>query len=130
MIPATLQVADTRSGRGQVKASNIGRALHKIPGRNAVSFVQVAEDGSRAVMSLDLDTDQIEQLVRGLPENEFNAWTPGGTLLSGAGSTLYRWQPGAADWEPVADLAEFGVTEISRLTVSPEGDRLAVVIGR
>ena len=38
--PATLQLARPGPGAGEIKASNIGRSLHRIPGRNAFSFVQ------------------------------------------------------------------------------------------
>lgn len=40
--PATLQLAHHGRGTGEVLARDIGRSLHRIPGTNAVSFVQRA----------------------------------------------------------------------------------------
>src|SRR5262249_56309907 len=37
--PATLQIADTASGRADVLARDIGRSLQVVPGRGTVSFV-------------------------------------------------------------------------------------------
>ncbi len=128
--PATLRLARPGPGGGEIKASNIGRSLHRIPGRNAFSFVQIDGEGTGSVMELDMDSGDIRFLVRSLPENEFNAWTPAGTLLSAAGSLLYRWVEGDADWVEVADLSDFATGTVSRLAVSPEGDRLALVVSR
>ena len=46
----------------------------------------------------------------------------------GSGSKLYSYAPGdEAGWREVADLAAVGIDEITRLAVSPDGNRLAVV---
>jgi hypothetical protein len=55
------------------------------------------------------------------------AWTPDGTLLVAVNSILYRWRAGEAGWTPVANLGAFGLREVSRLSVSPKGDRIAIV---
>jgi hypothetical protein len=55
------------------------------------------------------------------------AWIPDGTLLMAVNSTVYRWRIGEPDWTVVADLERFGLREMSRLAVSPKGDRLAIV---
>ena len=44
----------------------------------------------------------------------------------GDDSLLYAWSP-AEDWRLVADLTEQGLRGISRIAVSPAGDRLALV---
>lgn len=56
------------------------------------------------------------------------AWTPDGVLLTAQGSKVLAWEPSSRDseWREIADLAAT-VRDITRMAVSPKGDRLAVV---
>ena len=55
------------------------------------------------------------------------AWTPDGTLLMAVDATLYRWRSGEPNWTVVANLGALGLRNVTRLAVSPKGDRLAIV---
>ena len=56
------------------------------------------------------------------------AWTPDGVVLAGQGSVLKSFDPRrGGEWETVADLAAHGLSGITRLSVSPNGDAVAVV---
>jgi len=106
--------------------ANVGRCLKRVPGSNRFSAVHkrdsgdiiigFAEDGTRA---------EIAPLITG--ENEDYAWTKHGRLLMGKGSVLFRFDPESAAWKEVADLAAMGVGTISRMDVSEDGMRLALV---
>lgn len=124
--PHSFQVADTRSGRADSVVSNIGRAIQKIPGRRALSFVHRVSETEWWITAFDLDTRALTPLVRTLDNVDLYAWTPTGMLLAGSGSKLYQWTSGSA-WEEVAGFAAAGMTGITRLAVSPQGDRLAIV---
>ena len=124
--PATLRRAELAHGTATVVASDIGRALLKVPGRYAVSYAQ-RDSAAFWVRVIDPVTGQGESLVR-LPEgNEFFTWMPDGALLSASGNRLLRWRSGEQDWSEVARFSEPGLQQISRLAVSPSGDRLALV---
>jgi hypothetical protein len=125
--PATLQLVDVRSGVARLVASNIGRSLNRVPGRNAVSFVHREAGSPGWIAHYDADTGALGRLVQPLPENEYHAWTPSGILVSAAGAVLYQWRPGDTGWTPVADLSGSGIKGVSRLTVSPDGRLLALV---
>ena len=126
--PATLQVASVETGRAEVVARNIGRSLHRVPAAGTISFVQWDEDLQGAISELDPATGDIKNLAPLLDGNEFYAWTPAGVLVMGQGSRLFSWVPGSSrSWRELADLSAAGVTGISRIAVSPEGDRVAVV---
>ena len=59
------------------------------------------------------------------------AWTPDGKLLMGQGAKLFVWDPTlGGDWREIADLGSAGIGGITRLAVSPLGDRLALVAER
>lgn len=124
--PATFQIADTRSGAADTVSRDIGRTIQKIPGRRAVSFVRRLSETEWWITAYDLDSRALTTIVRTLEGVDLYTWTPGGTLLAGRGSKLYQWS-GGADWTEIADLAPAGLTSITRLAVSPRGDRLAIV---
>jgi uncharacterized membrane protein YcaP (DUF421 family) len=123
--PATLQIADTRTGEATVVATNIGRALVKVPHHRAVNFMQVVRDSGQWVAEYDFATKSVRRLGRPPQGADYLAWTQGGALLTAAGSTLYQWNDGS--WSVVADLAAAGVKNITRLAVSLQGNWLAFV---
>jgi hypothetical protein len=130
--PATLQVADLRTGTATPVANDIGRGVQRIPGGDppAISFVQKGAhpDSVWVVAALDLATRRIRTLVRTLPGVDQYAWTPAGVLLMAKGGKLYQWSPARGpDWEEVADFTALGLESITRLAVSRRGDRLALV---
>ena len=122
--PATLQIADVRTGTAEVAASNIGRALQKIPGRNAISYQQLGADGAW-ITEYDLVTRQSKPIAKSPDKADFHIWTPGGVLLTASGSKILAWVNGK--WDVAADLTVDGVRNISRLAISAKGDRLAFV---
>jgi WD40 repeat protein len=109
-------------------ARNIGRALQPIPGRHAVSFVQIVDSTESWLTELNADSGTVHRLVR-LPRGaEFHVWLAGGLVLASDSAVLYQWDSrGPASWQRVADLSALGLKGVTRLAVSPAGDRLALV---
>jgi hypothetical protein len=135
--PATLQIADRASGKAEIVARDVGRSLQHIPSSDAVSFVQREAPGKAGdppilwIRAFDLRVRQITELTRavtGSTEADL-AWMPDGTLLMAYQDTLYSWKLGRRDWFNVADLGALGLHHVTRLAVSPHGDRLALVVG-
>jgi hypothetical protein len=127
--PPTLQMADVRTGQTALLSRDVGRSLHKVPNRSAVSFLQRFADGPW-IVERDLESGVVRVLIRPAGQNEFFAWTPDGSILMGEGSVLFRWRDGGQGWVRMADLGHFGVTEISRVAVSGDGRWVAVVTAR
>ena len=124
--PATLRRAELARGSAEIVAQDIGRTLLLIPGRRSVSYVQRDSSGGW-IRSLDPATGAGENLAR-LPEGtEFYSWTRQGELLSSRGNELLRFSTESKQWEPVARFSEPGLRRITRLAVSPQGDRIALV---
>jgi dipeptidyl aminopeptidase/acylaminoacyl peptidase len=132
--PATLQLADRTTGAAATVANDIGRSIQKIPGRGTVSFVlrEVPAGGGTATLSVrefDPKTRAITPLVpvvSGATEADL-AWTPDGLLLMAHNGALYGWRRGDKDWSRLADLDALGLAGVSRMAVSPKGDRIAFV---
>ena len=129
--PPTLQLTST-SGEASVMAKGIGRSILRIPG-GGVSYVQVeggTEEARRlTVMELDPDTRLTRPLVAavaGAAEADL-AWMRDGTLLMAHAGTLYSWRRGRTGWVAAADLAALGLRNVSRIAVSPAGDRISIV---
>ena len=128
--PSTLQIADAGfpAARGEVFARDIGRSLQRIPGRASVSFVQRDSVAGPALEELDVRRRRVKMLVKVPAGADFFVWTPEGIVLTASGTKLYQWDSrrGGA-WEQVADFAAAGLSSVTRLAVSPRGDRLAIV---
>jgi len=122
--PNALVLAHPRTERVDTLARDIGRALVRMPGRDAFSFVQLAHDTSW-VSEVDVRTRTVRR-VAPLPRgSEYHLWTPSGQLIITAGSRLLirvRDQ-----WDVLADFSPIGVRGISRIALSPTGDRIAFV---
>jgi hypothetical protein len=126
--PATLQLADTRSGRVDTIVANVGRSLHRMPGQQTISYVSRAYENVAWVMSLDPATRSMLPIAR-LPGGiEDYAWLSDGRIVAGQGSKLMICDPKTtAEWTEVADLSAAGLTSITRLAVSPDGSAIAIV---
>ncbi|WP_420633811.1 hypothetical protein [Candidatus Palauibacter sp.] len=127
--PPTLQVGDAVSGEIQVVAERPGRSIHRIPGTEEISFVRKVSDDEWWIESFDPAAGTTERIVQTLPGREDYAWTPEGEIVMGDGSRLYAWSP-SSDWSEIADFSDLGVAGITRLAVSPAGDRIAIVANR
>ena len=126
--PATFQMTDIRTGIGEIIAYDVGRSIHKIPNRHAISFTHRVPE--YWIKEINIHSREVRPLVQ-LLESEFYTWTPDGSVLTGSGSKLFRWrQVGGSDWEEVADFSDAGIQNISRLAVSTDGEWLAIVGAR
>ena len=127
--PATLQIADTRTGAAAEAARGIQRSIQRIPRAGTISFVDRDEDGSLVIRELDPKTRAVTTLVAavaGAKEADL-AWAPDGRLLMAEKDVLYALTRDARGWTRVADLAALGMRGVTRLAVSPKGDRIAIV---
>ena len=127
--PATLQVGDALNGEIRIIAENPGRSIHRIPGTEEISFVRKGSDEEWWIERLDPTAETTVRITETLPGREDYAWTPEGEILMGDGSRLFSWSEGS-DWTEIADFADFGVEGITRLAVSPNGARIAIVANR
>jgi hypothetical protein len=124
--PPTLHWIDMRSGEREVMAEDIGRTIQRVPGRDAISFVQRL-DARSFIVELDMHTRRLRKLTETVPGGDYHAWLPDGTLLMSSGSRiLHHDLRTGSRWREVADLGPQGL-RVTRLAVSPTGDRVAFV---
>jgi hypothetical protein len=128
--PATLQIANVKTGKAEVAAEGIGRSLHRIPGTRLASFVH-REGETFTVKQIDVASKKIDSLVKaveGSSERDM-AWMPDGkTILMSSGTKVFSWTRGAAGWTEVFDAAAHQLGAVTRIAVSPKGDAVAIVV--
>lgn len=131
--PATLQVADTTTGKAEIVSRDIGQSILRIPS-GGVSFVQQAGSDSERTLTVTRLTIQdgkpvtspLTPAVPGAGQAHL-AWTTDGTLLMAHDGALHAWRAGSTGWQRIADLTAVGLRSVTRLAISPKGDRIAVV---
>jgi hypothetical protein len=126
--PNSLQLARVSTGDTARMEGSIGRSLHKIPGKNALSFVHKRTPLDWEIKQLDLQTNLITVIAPTLPGSEDFVWTPDGLLLMAQGSSLYVFNPKAdLRWTQLADFSSAGIKQLTRLAIDPRGEKLALV---
>jgi hypothetical protein len=127
--PNYLEIYDMRAGKSEFVTDNPGRVLRHIPNQNKFSFVHKVSNDHWEIKAFDLRTHTSSSLSATLPGAEDYAWLPDGRLLMGKDSKLFVVIPlSGQKWDQVDDFAVPGLQGISRIAVSPKGDRVAMVV--
>ena len=118
-------------------AENIGRSINKRPKSNEVTFLNaggnVIVDGQKAmeIRSYDLKKQNSQDLGLSLGGSEDFIWINKNTLLMARGKELFvRNVKKSISWEKIASVSLPGYKGISRLAISPKGDKLVLVMER
>ena len=69
----------------------------------------------------------IEKLFPTIPGSEDFCITPEGNFIMAGGSSIFLMNPSTKKWTELADLKSEGITGITRVAISPDGKRLALV---
>lgn len=143
--PNSLRVANPKSGRVFLADSGIGRALQKLPGREAVSYAKRADSSTWSLRVLRTSTDCrtvvcSTEIARLHGAGEYHAWLSDGSLLAvtrvGAEAPrLGRLVPRASSVPPLRVtfvLSSVGpatgqLRNVSRVAVSPDERWVAIV---
>jgi dipeptidyl aminopeptidase/acylaminoacyl peptidase len=124
--PNALVHANTRTGQADTLSRDIGRSLQPLPSGGGFSFVaHVDSISSVRVVQWPANSRRAEVA---LPKGgEDFAWLTRDVLLASSGSRLFYWQRGAQAVAEAADLSDAGLSNITRLAVSPDRKWLAIV---
>lgn len=126
--PNSLQLAHVSTGDTTRIEESIGRSLHKIPGKNALSFVHKRTPTDWEIKQLDLSTNKMTVIAPTLTGSEDFVWTPDGRLLMCQGAILYQFDPKSSlSWTQLVDFSSMGIKQLTRLAIDPKGQQLALV---
>ncbi|MBL7848158.1 MAG: hypothetical protein JNL40_11860 [Cyclobacteriaceae bacterium] len=126
--PNTLHYLRLPTQKDTVLAENIGRSLHHIPGEAAISFVHKVSEKEWLIKRLDTETLAITTLGTTLPGREDLCWLPDGRILMSDGNELFFLVPGEELWKKVSHPPTVILKGVTRLAVSANGKKLAVVV--
>ena len=105
-----------------------GRSLQKVPKIASMSYSLVNEEGNLDLYLLDMNSYEsffVCELPIGIQDY---IWINDTQILVGSGNKLYMYDTlGEPEWNRVASLEEYGIKNISRMAISPDGKKLAVV---
>jgi hypothetical protein len=118
-----------------VIAENIGRSLYKIPGQNAMSFVQKTSEKTSVIKKFDMNTGVISTIVSTLPGQDYFTWLQNGLMLMSDGNKLYYHQETAFQeikdkgWQPVIVAGDISMLKgVTRLAANSANNKLAIVV--
>ena len=113
-----------------VLATDIGRSLNKIPEERAFSFIQHREKENK-IMKYSTETTSISELGTTINMKEDIAWTHDGKILTSDGARLFfmNSKKRGKEWIPINVVAGSDLLKsITRIAVSPKGDKVAIVV--
>lgn len=124
-----LVLANLQSQKVDTLKQNAGRSIHKVPGtQKTMSYTYLNEDDNYDVYQLNVETMEsyfVTELPIGIQDH---IWLNDSKILIGSGSKLFTYDLfGPGEWKEVANLSEYNIVNITRLAVSPDGKKLAIV---
>lgn len=107
---------------------NAGRSLQKVPNTSSMSYSLVNEEGNLDIYLLDMTSYEsffVTELPIGIQDY---VWINDTQILLGKGSRLYMYDSlGGTEWNRVASIEEYGIKNITRMAISPNGKKIAIV---
>ena len=126
--PATLEVSNLKYKIKYPIDKNIGRSIHKIPGSELISFISLEHEDPE-IYSINPLNSEKEFLADALEDSQDMAWTTDHTIIMGSGDKLFKLKVGVdKTWVEFASLKPFNLTGVTRIAVSPSGDKIAIVV--
>ena len=138
--PVSLQLAEVGKWQTHIEAEKVGRCMVKVSDGKGFYFVDKSDTTqyyiskySKGGLQLDNGALQfgnnqtIEKLFPTVKGSEDFCITPEGSFIMAKESSIYLLNPATKTWTPLADLKSEGVIGITRVAISPDGKRLAIV---
>lgn len=120
---------DLQNNNSMTITSMAGRSLHKVPGTASMSYTVLNEDQDMDLYLLDLDAPEPSSyFLCTLPKDVRDyAWLDRNRILLGKGDQILMFDMlGDSKWKPIAELSQYKLNNITRLTVNAKGDKLAL----
>lgn len=109
--------------------SGAGRSLHRIPGTESMSYIAINNQNDQDLYLLeDINGKPESFFLTALPPGvEDYVWLDQNRILAGKDNRLLLYDVlGESEWHEIADLSDYGMNNITRLSVNPAGNKLAL----
>lgn len=129
----SLQVSNFKYGIRYPIQYNIGRSINHIPeqaelGSGLISYISLSHESPEiySINPLNSETKYITDVIAG---SQDLSWTKNGSMLMGVGNKIYKYNPKHdKQWKAIQVDCELPFDGVTRLVISPDGKRLAVVV--
>ena len=123
----TLVISNIKKKTNKVADSVIGRSLHRIPNTSLISYISKKEKQWQ-IRSLEPKTGKTTFVANTLEGVEDMCWLPNGSILMAKNTSIFQLNPKTGQgWKPLFDAADYGLKNITRLTVNQSQTKLALV---
>lgn len=128
--PNKLKIVDLPSDKSTSIANHPGTTLQVIPNNPThMTYVDLGDQHNWKVMELNTETNETTELLKSLKNSQYYTWTNSSILIMGDGKRLYKFDPAKdKDWVEMANLSDYGISDFTRIAVSPTGNLLAIVV--
>lgn len=124
----SLYKSDLKENSNVKLKQNVGRSLHSIPNTKLISYISKENDPIWQINSIDPITGETKFISETLPTTEDMCWLSNNSILMSKDGVLYNLKTNQApEWREVASFGDYGIHNITRLAVSSDGKKLAVV---
>ena len=129
----TLQVSNFKYDIRYPIEKNIGRSLQKIPPsatafQGKMSYISL-DHGSPEIYAIDPAKSDPVYITDALEDSQDLVWTRSGSILMGNETGLFWFRSEISkDWLPVIIESDIQLSGFSRLAISPDGKKIAVVV--
>lgn len=120
---------DLKLNKKEIVATNIGRSLHKMPMRNAISYIE--KNGSARTVRWFLPVNKTKgPIADAFPGREDVCWNKDGALFISDGTKLYSWMYRKdTSWREVTiEGNTSAIKNVTRLAINAKGNKLAMVV--
>jgi len=122
-----LIISDLKKKTNTTIAKNVGRAVHKIPNSELISFVSKENKDYWLLKSVNPVTKEVKTITS-IGKTEDVTWLPNGTLLMPMDNVIYQFNP-QTDKSPKLffSFSDEDINNITRMAVNADGTKIALV---
>ena len=129
--PAKMVLTNYKERNDRTITTKIGRTLKTIPNSDKIAFERTEEDNSVVIYALTPSIGKFEKVIEKPANSSDWAITMNGTYITSVGSKLLKYNAKYdTEWVELTDLGETASGEITRMAVSPDNKKIAIVINR
>ncbi len=129
--PASLVISKAKRSKPDTIINNIGRTIKLIPGTQNFAFERREENGTIFIYKLNRSDKSFTKIVEKPANSSDWGITQQGTYITSVGSKLLKFNPKTdKEWHLLTDLEQIATGAISRMAVSKDNKRLALVINQ
>lgn len=129
----TLQVSNLKYKIKYPIQKNIGRSIQKIPltaslGDQLISYISLEHEVPE-IYSINPIDSTAKYITDALEGSQDLVWTKNGCMLMGKEGMIYKFCPDKdKTWCPISIECDLPLDGISRIAISPDGSKIAVVV--